>query len=63
MLSILFKQFVGFVEVRMSGEKPGTAFAKFSSPNEAVSALVGLQGFRINATSRLQLSLAEEVSS
>ncbi|CAL6301108.1 unnamed protein product [Bathycoccus prasinos] len=62
MLSILFKQFVGFVEIRIDKEKPGVAFAKFGTANEAGSALVGLQGFRINATSRMQLSLAKEAS-
>ena len=62
MMSILFKQFVGFVEIRIDKEKPGVAFAKFGTAKEAGSALVGLQGFRINATSRMQLSLAKEAS-
>jgi U2 small nuclear ribonucleoprotein B'' len=60
MLSILFKQFIGFLEVRKVADKQGLAFVAFTTAKEAGNALNGLQGFRINSTHTMQLSYADE---
>lgn len=60
MLSMLFQQFPGFVEVRMVEAKPGIAFVEFDSETRSAVALSGLQGFKINPTHSMTLSYAKK---
>lgn len=60
MLSMLFQQFPGFVEVRMVEAKPGIAFVEFDSETRSAVALSGLQGFKINPTHAMTLSYAKK---
>jgi RNA recognition motif-containing protein len=60
MLSMLFQQFPGFVEVRMVDAKPGIAFVEFDSETRSAVALSGLQGFKINPTHSMTLSYAKK---
>jgi len=58
MLTLLFKQFPGFVEVRMVEAKPGIAFVEFESELHSGGALAGLNGFKISQTHSLHITYA-----
>ncbi|KAH9191288.1 hypothetical protein AeNC1_006737 [Aphanomyces euteiches] len=53
-LSILFKQYHGFKEVRMVPGKKGLAFVEFLDEVQASIALQGLNGFKLSADERLK---------
>jgi U2 small nuclear ribonucleoprotein B'' len=59
MLSLLFKQFPGFLNVRKDSSKLGVALVEFQSTDEASTALSGLQGFRLNSTHTMQIEYAK----
>lgn len=59
MLELLFQQFNGFQEAQVSGERPITGHVRFDSAGNAAIALQGLQGFRLNSTHALHLSLVD----
>lgn len=54
MLSMLFRQYAGFKEVRMP--RPGLAFVEFEDEAHAALAKNGLNGFQITANDRLALN-------
>lgn len=56
MLTLLFQQFAGFKEARMSPTNLGTGQVEFENVANASAALHGLQGFRLNASHSLALS-------
>lgn len=53
MLGMLFRQYTGFVEVRMP--RPGLAFVEFDDAAHATLALQALQGFQLSKNDRLHL--------
>lgn len=59
MLSVLFKNYAGFQEVRMVPGGKGLAFIEFSDEVTAGTALAGLQGFKLTPTQALALSFAK----
>jgi len=59
MLSMLFKTYAGFKEVRMVPGKKGLAFIEFTDEVSAGSALQGLHGFKLTPTQTLALSFAK----
>ncbi|KAF0686643.1 Aste57867_21567 [Aphanomyces stellatus] len=59
-LSILFKQYHGFKEVRMVPGKKGLAFVEFLDEVQASIALQGLNGFKLSADERLKVSFAKK---
>mmetsp|Transcript_31981 Transcript_31981/g.55035 ORF Transcript_31981/g.55035 Transcript_31981/m.55035 type:complete len:151 (-) Transcript_31981:108-560(-) len=59
MLSVLFKTYQGFQEVRMVPGGKGLAFIEFSDEVTAGTALAGLQGFKLTPTQNLALSYAK----
>lgn len=60
MLSVLFKQYHGFQEVRMVPGKKGLAFVEFGDEAQAAIALQGLAGFKLTPTDALQVSFAKK---
>jgi len=58
MLTLLFKQFPGFAEVRMVEAKPGIAFVEFESELHSGAALAGLNGFKISQQHALAITFA-----
>ena len=60
MLSMLFRQFPGFKEVRMVPGKTGIAFVEFDSDGKAAVALQGLQNFNITPSNAMKLSYAKK---
>jgi RNA recognition motif-containing protein len=59
MLELLFKQYLGVVEVRMVEAKPGLAFVEYDSEPSATQAMSGLQGFSISQGFNLRISYAK----
>jgi len=59
MLSVLFKTYTGFSEVRMVPGGKGLAFIEFADEITAGTALAGLQGFKLTPTQNLALSYAK----
>ncbi|CAI5732063.1 unnamed protein product [Hyaloperonospora brassicae] len=59
MLSVLFKQYQGFTEVRMVPGKKGLAFVEFGDEAQAAIALQGLFGFKLTPTDTLRVSFAK----
>uniref|UniRef100_M4BBL5 RRM domain-containing protein n=1 Tax=Hyaloperonospora arabidopsidis (strain Emoy2) TaxID=559515 RepID=M4BBL5_HYAAE len=59
MLSVLFKQYQGFMEVRMVPGKKGLAFVEFGDEAQAAIALQGLFGFKLTPTDTLRVSFAK----
>jgi len=53
MLGMLFRQYAGYVEVRMP--RPGLAFVEFESEPHATLAKQGLDGFQLTVSSKLSL--------
>jgi len=62
MLSLLFKQFPGFQNVKTDSEKPGLASVEFRCAAEASTALMGLQGFRLNATHTMEINYSNSAN-
>ncbi|TYZ66763.1 hypothetical protein PybrP1_010150 [[Pythium] brassicae (nom. inval.)] len=60
MLSVLFKQYHGFKEVRMVPGKKGLAFVEFGDDAQAAIALQGLAGFKLTPTDALKVSFAKK---
>ncbi|KAF1323223.1 U1 small nuclear ribonucleoprotein a, partial [Globisporangium splendens] len=60
MLSVLFKQYHGFKEVRMVPGKKGLAFVEFGDDAQASIALQGLYGFKLTPTDALKVSFAKK---
>ncbi|KAI9910021.1 hypothetical protein PsorP6_010600 [Peronosclerospora sorghi] len=60
MLSVLFKQYQGFKEVRMVPGKKGLAFVEFGDEAQAAIALQGLFGFKLTPTDTLRVSFAKK---
>ncbi|CAI5712977.1 hypothetical protein KXD40_009026 [Peronospora effusa] len=60
MLSVLFKQYQGFKEVRMVPGKKGLAFVEFNDEAQAAIALQGLFGFKLTPTDTLKVSFAKK---
>lgn len=60
MLSMLFKQFNGFKEVRMVPAKPGISFVEFGDAMQAGVALNGLQGFKITPEKAIQVTFGKK---
>ncbi|KAE8888274.1 hypothetical protein PF005_g19728 [Phytophthora fragariae] len=60
MLSVLFKQYQGFKEVRMVPGKKGLAFVEFGDEAQAAIALQGLFGFKLTPTDALKVSFAKK---
>ena len=58
MLSMLFRQYPGLVEVRMPRE--GMAFIEFEAQASATLALEALQGFQLTADDKLKLDYGKE---
>jgi len=59
MVSMLFQQFPGFLEVRMIETKPGIAFVDFETEENAAAALNGLHNFQITPSNVLHVSFAK----
>lgn len=57
MLALLFQQFSGYKDATMTRES-GDGEVEFDTTANAVAALNGLQGFRLNANHSLTLSFA-----
>ena len=60
MLTMLFKQFRGFVEARLVPGKSGLAFVEFEDENSAGTAMNGLQGFKMTATNTIKIQYAKK---
>lgn len=60
MLSMLFQQYPGFMEVRMVDARPGIAFIEFDSDLSATTAMAGLQNFKITPEKAMMLSYAKQ---
>jgi U2 small nuclear ribonucleoprotein B'' len=58
MLTMLFRQYPGFEEVRLVAERR-VAFCQFKEPNYADQAMNGLQGFMVGPGHPLKLSIAK----
>jgi U2 small nuclear ribonucleoprotein B'' len=59
MLTKLFEQFPGFMEVRMVESKPGIAFVEFETDMQSSVAMSGLQNFKVTPTNQMQISFAK----
>lgn len=60
MISMLFQQYPGFLEVRMVDARPGIAFIEFDSDLSSTTAMAGLQGFKITPDKAMMLSYAKQ---
>ncbi|KAF6262296.1 hypothetical protein COO60DRAFT_1497304 [Scenedesmus sp. NREL 46B-D3] len=60
MLTLLFNQYPGFLEVRMIEARPGIAFIEFDSDLSATTAMSGLQNFKITPERAMLLSYAKQ---
>mmetsp|Transcript_28517 Transcript_28517/g.93181 ORF Transcript_28517/g.93181 Transcript_28517/m.93181 type:complete len:242 (-) Transcript_28517:75-800(-) len=60
MLSMLFRQFPGFKEVRLVAAKPGIAFVEFENEMQAGVALQGLNGFKITQDNAMTITYAKQ---
>ena len=58
-LSVLFKMYAGFKEVRMIPGKEGIAFIEFEDEHRATVALSALNGFKLTRTDAMSLSYAK----
>ncbi|KAL6772018.1 hypothetical protein ACKKBG_A28665 [Auxenochlorella protothecoides x Auxenochlorella symbiontica] len=59
MLSMLFSQYNGFVEIRMVEARPGIAFIDFSNDAQSGVALSGLNGFHVTPQHALKITYAK----
>lgn len=60
MLSVLFGQHDGFVEVRLVPQRPGIAFVEFETDAQAGAALQALQGFKVATDKALRITFAKQ---
>ncbi|GAB4817686.1 hypothetical protein N2152v2_004732 [Parachlorella kessleri] len=60
MLTMLFQQFPGFVEVRMVPQKPGIAFCEYQSDVQSTVAMQGLQGFKLATDKAMKVTYARQ---
>ncbi|WIA35084.1 hypothetical protein OEZ86_003570 [Tetradesmus obliquus] len=60
MLTLLFNQYPGFLEVRMVEARPGIAFIEFDAELSATTAMSGLQNFKITPDRAMLLSYAKQ---
>ena len=59
MLSMLFNQFPGFVEVRLVPNRPDIAFIEFENDIQSAVAKDALQGFKIKPTHPMKIAFAK----
>lgn len=60
MLTMLFQQYPGFVEVRMVEARPGIAFVEFDSDLSSTTAMSGLQAFKITPEKAMAITYAKQ---
>lgn len=60
MLTMLFQQFPGFMEVRMVEARPGIAFVEFENEMQSSVAMQNLQDFKITPTKPMQITYAKQ---
>lgn len=60
MLEVLFKQYPGFREVRMTEAKPGIAFVEFEDDVQSSVAMQALQGFKITPQNPMSITYAKK---
>jgi U2 small nuclear ribonucleoprotein B'' len=60
MLSMLFQQFPGYVEVRLVDGRPGIAFVEYGNDMQASVALQGLQAFKITPQNSMAITYAKQ---
>eukprot|EP00158_Paraphelidium_tribonemae_P001660 Partr_v1_DN24663_c1_g1_i2_m59681 putative small nuclear ribonucleoprotein len=58
-VTYLFKQYPGFVEVRIPPHRHDIAFVEFESEHQAMRAQTALQGFQLNEAVKLKISFAK----
>jgi hypothetical protein len=59
MLSMLFRQYAGFAEVRLVPGKSDIAFVEFGDESQASSAKEGLNGFKITPEKPMHVTYAK----
>lgn len=59
-ISVLFKQYPGFKEVRMVTGRPDIAFVEYENDMGASVAMQGLQGFQLSADKAMKISFAKQ---
>ncbi|XP_026460658.1 U2 small nuclear ribonucleoprotein B''-like [Papaver somniferum] len=59
MLQLLFKQYPGFKEIRMTNAKPGIAFVEFGDEVQSLIAMQALQGFKVSLLNPMAISYAK----
>lgn len=60
MLQLLFKQFLGFKEIRMIDAKLGIALVEFDDNNQSSTTMQSLQGFKITPQNSMAISYAKK---
>ncbi|EOA29305.1 hypothetical protein CARUB_v10025584mg [Capsella rubella] len=60
MLQLLFEQYPGFKEIRMTEAKPGIAFVEFADDVQSSMAMQALQGFKITPQNPMVISFAKK---
>ena len=61
MLSMLFRQYDGFAEVRIvPGKVPPIAFVEFETPEQATLAKNGLQAFKVSPEKPMRITFAKQ---
>lgn len=59
MLSLVFNQYLGMVDVRMVDARPGIAFVEYDTEPSATTAMNGLNNFQIAPGFNLTISYAK----
>ncbi|KAI3958134.1 hypothetical protein MKW98_020776, partial [Papaver atlanticum] len=59
MLQLLFEQYPGFKEIRMTDAKPGIAFVEFGDDVQSSIAMQALQGFKVSPLNPMAISYAK----
>lgn len=59
MMSLVFNQYLGLVDVRMMDARPGIAFVEYDSEPSATTALNGLNNFQIAPGYNIVISYAK----
>ncbi|KAI3884512.1 hypothetical protein MKW92_028830, partial [Papaver armeniacum] len=59
MLQLLFEQYPGFKEIRMTNAKPGIAFVEFGDDVQSSIAMQALQGFKVSPHNPMAISYAK----
>lgn len=60
MLSVLFRQYPGFKEVRMVEAKPGIAFVEYENELQSMVAMNALQNFKIVGDNAMLITYAKK---